>query len=226
MNTRMPLFVSVAVVAAMLAVSAWWSFHLPANAGIPMHWNADGQPDRFAHGPLAVFITPAMTALVAMVFWVIPRLEPRRLNIAASGKFYRAVWIGTILMLAATHGAARYMSLHKGTDVSNVVVAAVCLLIIVVGNYLGKTRSMFLAGVRTPWTLTSEYSWQRTHSLAGKLFIAAGALGFAAAITLPAKEASHIFLYALGVSVVISVIVSYVYWRRDPLRHTGDGTPE
>ena len=79
-----------------------------------------------------------------------------------------------ILLLAAIHGAALYAALHTGTSVSNVVVATVCLLIIVVGNYLGKTRSMFLAGVRTPWTLTSEYSWQRTHSLAGKLFIAAG----------------------------------------------------
>jgi len=226
MNTRMPLFVSFAVVVAMLAISVWWSFHLPVNAGIPMHWNADGQPDRFAYGPLAVFLTPAITALVAMVFWAIPWLEPRRFNIAASGKFYRAVWIGTILLLASTHGAALYMSLHTGTNVSNVVVAAVCLLIIVVGNYLGKTRSMFLVGVRTPWTLTSEYSWQRTHSLAGKLFIAAGALGFAAAIALPAKEASHVVLYAMGVSVVVSVIASYVYWRRDPLRHTGDGTPE
>ena len=206
MNTRMPLFVSFAVIAAMLAVSTWAWFHLPSGTSIPIHWGADGQPDHFAHGPFALFMTPAMTALIAMVFWVIPLLEPRRFNIDASGKFYRA--------------------LHTGTSVSNVVVATVCLLIIVVGNYLGKTRSMFLAGVRTPWTLTSEYSWQRTHSLAGKLFIAAGALGFAAAITLPAKEASHIFLYALGVSVVISVIVSYVYWRRDPLRHTGDGTPE
>jgi len=222
----MPLFVSFAVIAAMLAVSTWAWFHLPSGTSIPIHWGADGQPDHFAHGPFALFMTPAMTALIAMVFWVIPLLEPRRFNIAASGKFYRATWIGVILLLAAIHGAALYAALHTGTSVSNVVVATVCLLIIVVGNYLGKTRSMFLAGVRTPWTLTSEYSWQRTHSLAGKLFIAAGALGFAAAITLPAKEASHIFLYALGVSVVISVIVSYVYWRRDPLRHTGDGTPE
>jgi len=226
MNTRTPLFVSFAVVAAMLAISAWAWLHLPPGTSVPIHWNADGQPDGFARGPFALFMAPAMTALVALLFWVVPKLEPRRLNIAASAKFYRAVWIGVILLLAAAHGASLYTVLHAGVNVSNVVLAAVCLLIIVVGNYLGKTRSMFLAGVRTPWTLTSEYSWQRTHSLAGKLFIAAGAVGFAAAIALPAQQATHIFLYALGGAVAVSVIASYVYWRRDPLRHTGDGVPE
>ncbi len=73
------------------------------------------------------------------------------------------------------------MVTHVGAQVGGIVVAAVCLLLIVIGNYLGKTRSMFLGGVRTPWTLSSEYSWQRTHSLAGKLFVLSGALGFVAA---------------------------------------------
>lgn len=223
MNIRTPIFISVAIVAAMLAISVWWSFHLPVNAGIPIHWNADGEPDRFAHGQLAVFITPAMAALTAMLFWVVPRIEPRRFNMAASGKFYRATWIGLILMLAATHGAALYAASHPGVNVSSIVVAGVCLLIIVVGNYLGKTRSMFLVGVRTPWTLSSEYSWQRTHSLAGKLWVVTGALGFAAAITMSPKEALHILLYALGGSIVLSVIASYVYWRHDPDRSPSDG---
>lgn len=226
MNNRTPLFVSFVIVAAMLAISVWALFQLPTDASIPIHWNADGQPDRFAHGPYALFMAPAMTALIAMLFWAIPRIEPRRFNLVASGKFYRATWICVILLLAAMHGVAIYGALHAGTSMGNLVVAGVCLLIIVVGNYLGKTRSMFLAGVRTPWTLTSEYSWQRTHSLAGKLFILAGAVGFAAAITLSSKEASHIFVYALGTAVVFSVIASYVYWRRDPARHTGDGMPE
>jgi uncharacterized membrane protein len=226
MNNRMPLFISFAVVAAMLAVSAWSAFHLPAGTSIPIHWNADGQPNRFAHGPLALFMGPAITALIALVFWAIPRIEPRRFNMAASGKFYRATWISVILLLAGTHGVALYSALHTGTSTNSLVVAGVCLLIIIVGNYLGKTRSMFLAGVRTPWTLSSEYSWQRTHSLAGKLFVVSGALGFAAAITMSSREASRIFLYALAVSVVLSIIASYLYWRRDPQRHHSDGVPE
>jgi uncharacterized membrane protein len=115
--------------------------------------------------------------------------------------------------------------LHAGVQVGSVIIAAVCLMMIVMGNYMGKTRSMFLGGVRTPWTLSSEYSWQRTHALAGKLFIAAGALGFAATITLPAKDASHVFIVAMAAAIVLSVVASFVYWRRDPDRKSGDAAP-
>jgi uncharacterized membrane protein len=218
MNNRIPLIVSAAIVAAMLGASFWAWSQLADGAAIPIHWSASGMPDRFAKAPLALFMAPAMTALIAVLFWGIPWLEPRRLNLIASAKFYRASWIGVVLLLAASHGAALYSVLHAGVQVGSVVIACVCLLMIVIGNYLGKTRSMFLGGVRTPWTLSSEYSWQRTHSLAGKLFIAAGALGFAATVALPAKIASHVFLVSLAAAALVSVVASYVYWRRDPDR--------
>jgi uncharacterized membrane protein len=218
MNNRIPLIVSVAVVAAMLGASLWAWPHIPDGTNIPIHWNVNGTPDGFAKSPLALFMAPAMTGLVAVLFWGIPWLEPRRLNLIASGKFYRAIWIGLMLLLATSYGLALYSVLHAGVQVGSAIIAAVCLLIIVMGNYLGKTRSMFLGGVRTPWTLSSEYSWQRTHSLAGKLFIAAGAVGFAATVALPAKAASHIFLVAMAAAVLLSIVASYVFWRRDPGR--------
>ncbi|HEY4943462.1 MAG TPA: SdpI family protein [Rhizomicrobium sp.] len=226
MNNRIPLIVSVAAVAAMFGASTWAWFHLAPGTPIPIHWDIDGRPNGFARGPFALFMAPAIAALMTALFTALPWLEPRRLNLASSAKFYRATWIGLILLLAATHGVTLYAALHRGVEVGSIVVACVCLLMIVFGNYLGKTRSMFLGGVRTPWTLSSEYSWQRTHSLAGKLFISAGALGFAAALTLPSKPATHIFLYAMALTLVLSVVMSYVYWRRDPNRQTGDLTQD
>ncbi|MEI9994858.1 MAG: SdpI family protein [Rhizomicrobium sp.] len=218
MNSRTPLVVSAAVFAVMLATSAWAWFQLPPGTPIPIHWGIDGQADGFAHGRYALFVIPFMTALITIVFWGIPAIEPRRLNLVASSKFYRAAWTGAILLLALTHGVALYAALHAGLRVGSVILAAVCLLLIVIGNYMGKTRSMFLGGVRTPWTLSSEYSWQRTNSLAGKMFVAAGAVGFAAAVALPGREASHVFLTAIAAAIVLSIVASYVYWRRDPER--------
>jgi uncharacterized membrane protein len=226
MNNRTPLIVSAAVFAAMLAASAWAWALLPPGTPIPIHWGIDGQPNGFARGPTALFMLPFMTALIAMLFWGIPAIEPRRLNLMASSKFYRAVWIGTVLLLAVTHGAALYATLHVGVQVGSVIIAAVCLLMIVIGNYLGKTRSMFLGGVRTPWTLSSEYSWQRTHALAGKLFIAAGAVGFAAAVAAPPQTASHVFLVSIIAAAVLSVAMSYVYWLRDPERRPDGAAPQ
>jgi uncharacterized membrane protein len=218
MKNRGPILTSAAIVAAMLAVSLWAFFHIPPGTKIPIHWDIYGNPNRFAEAPLALFITPAMTALTAVLFAAIPVLEPRRLNLERSAKFYHATWIAVILLMAAVHGVALYGAMHAGVRTGGLVIGAVCLLMIVIGNYLGKTRSMFLGGVRTPWTLSSEYSWQRTHALAGKFFIASGALGFAAVIALPLPNAVEIFVGAIITTVLISIVVSYFYWRHDPER--------
>jgi uncharacterized membrane protein len=216
MNNRGPITVSAAIVAAMLAVSLWAWFHIPAGTKIPIHWDIYGDPNEYAKAPLALFMMPAMAALIVVLFAAIPVLEPRRLSLAQSTKFYHATWIGVVLLMAAVHGVALNSALHAGVQAGSFVIGAVCLLMIVIGNYLGKTRSMFLGGVRTPWTLSSEYSWQRTHSLAGKLFIASGVIGFVAIIALPTPTAVVIFIGALALTSLVSTVMSYFWWRRDP----------
>ena len=50
------------------------------------------------------------------------------------------------------------------------------VLFIVLGNFMGKIRPNWFVGVRTPWTLSSKLSWDKTHRLAGWLFMLMGAL--------------------------------------------------
>ena len=220
MSLRVPLFVSVAIVAGMLAASVMALFLLPPHTAIPIHWGIEGRPDRFATGFYAVFVAPAVAALVASVFVAIPVIEPRRLHLESSAKFYRTSWIALMLFLAVVHGLALYAAGHPGSPMGSVIAGGVSLLLVVTGNYLGKTRSMFFAGLRTPWTLASEYSWQHTHALAGKLFIAAGVVSFVAAITLPMPEAMRLLIFTVAGAAALSIAASYVFWRRDPARNT------
>jgi uncharacterized membrane protein len=225
MNNRGPIAISIALIAAMLAASLWVWHLIPPGTPIPIHWDAFGKPNGFARAPLGLFMAPAMAALIVILFIAIPAIEPRRMNLLRSAKFYHAVWIGVVLLMAVVHTLALYSALHAGVQVGGIVIPAVCLLVIVIGNYLGKTRSMFLGGIRTPWSLTSEYSWQRTNSLAGKLFMLAGMAGFVAVFMMPLMQAVEILVSALLAACVISVVMSYVYWQRDPDRQTGDIAP-
>jgi immunity protein, SdpI family len=106
------------------------------------------------------------------------------------------------------------------------VIGSVAALLMVMGNYLSKTRSNFFAGIRTPWTLSSDYSWERTHRLTARLFMALGAIVLVLVLSTSVMIAAYVFV-ALLVSVVLAaVIMSYVYWRSDPNRHAPDLTPE
>ena len=223
MNNRLPMVISLLLVAAMLGASLWAWTALPADIRIPIHWGFDGMPNGFAGKTAGLLFAPLLAAAISILFFVIPLVEPRRANLVSSSKFYRASWIGIVVLMTAVHGATVAAALHYRVNVGSVVLASVSLLFMVIGNYLGKSRSNFFAGVRTPWTLSSEYSWQRTHILAGRLFIAAGALGFATTLALPVRDASHVFFVAMAATVVLSVVASYVFWLRDPDRKSGNG---
>ena len=88
----------------------------------------------------------------------------------------------------------------------------------VVGNYLGKMRSDFFFGIRTPSTLSSELSWNRTHRLGGKLMIALGALVAAAAAFPTVLVWLAVLLAGTAFLVAVVFVYSYRLWRDDPAR--------
>ena len=53
---------------------------------------------------------------------------------------------------------------------------------------MGQIRSNFMMGIRTPWTLSSDLAWEKTHRLGGWLFMVAGALMIVGSWFLPADD--------------------------------------
>ena len=51
---------------------------------------------------------------------------------------------------------------------------AFAALLYYIGVVLEKTKSNFFVGIRTPWTISDETVWEKTHKLGGKLFKASG----------------------------------------------------
>ena len=226
MSIRLPLIASLLIVTAMAGLSTWAWPLIPDTARIAIHFDANGMANGFADKRHALVILPVMTAGLIVLLGAIPYIEPRRFNLAASAKFYKAAWIGVIAILALAHTTIVLKALHVAVDVPRTVLPAMAVLFIVIGNYLGKTRSNFFAGIRTPWTLSSDYSWEKTHRLTGRLFMLAGAATLAACFALPAKIAAEIMLAGVLASTAVGVTASYVYWRRDPDRSSSDGASQ
>jgi uncharacterized membrane protein len=183
--------------AAMVAVSCsivlYASSLLPESNQIPLHFGADGMPDRFGNKSdalIVLWLLPCVTAAVSAIMAITPFLDPRKQNLAVGRKAYVVTWISvTTLMTLVTAGVA--FGMVKGasqpfntSDMVRWIIAGVAVLFVVMGNYMPKTRASFMFGVRTPWTLSSDMAWERTHRLAGRLFMVAGVLGFAGAFLL------------------------------------------
>lgn len=215
-----PFFVTAAfAIVAMLAISAWAWPQIPDAAQVPVHWGLDGRPDGFAPKAAALLGMPALALGIAALLAIVPRVEPRRENLARSAGAYRIVASAVLVVLAVVHATAVVASTGREVDVAAAVAASVGLLFAVIGNYLGKVRSNFMFGLRTPWTLTSERSWNRTHRLAGRLMVLLG-LAIVVAVVIGWRGALLFAVLGAGLAAVVvgTFVYSYRVWRDDPDR--------
>jgi uncharacterized membrane protein len=206
------LFTTLAILAAGLAVGA----SLPADAQLPVHWGLDGQPDRFSDKWTALLLPAIMTGGVSLLFWFLPALEPRKEGLERSRGLYLAGWVGLLLVGSAVELAVVSVALGWDVQVNRLICLAVGAMLVLIGNQLGKSRSMYMMGVRTPWTLASEEVWIRTHRLAGKLMVAAGLLAMLLGLlpVPPALMVQGMLVAVLG-AAGIPVVYSWLLWRRE-----------
>lgn len=205
---------------------------LPETGSIPVHWNASGEADKFAPKAetwLPLALMPAAALFTGAIMALVPMIDPRKRNIETGRRAYLATWIATMVLLVLVQGgiSVSMLSGPEGAGINDMIVrlmiAGSAGLLVVIGNYMPKTRSSFMFGIRTPWTLSSDTAWEKTHRFAGPLFMVAGALGIAGAFLFSGIWlALQLSILALG-SALISVVYSYLVWRSASDRDAGTG---
>lgn len=218
MRIRTLVVLGGAAVLAMLALSGWAWPQIPADARVPIHWGPDGRPDGYGSKAVGLLATPLVAAAVVALLAVIPRFEPRRRNLERSSTAYVAIGLAVTGFLGALHVVAVRSALGDEADMAAVAIIGSGLLFVVIGNFLGKTRSNWFFGIRTPWTLSSERSWARTHRVGGLGFVAIGAAVVATTILGGPQPALWVMLGGLGLGVIGLFAYSYLVWRDDPAR--------
>ena len=218
MNTRPLLILTAVLLLGQLAVSGYAWSQLAPGAQIPIHWGIDGRPDGYADAWIGLLLMPAVTLVLGPILAVAPRFDPRRGNLVRSAQAY--LWIvGTALVfMAGVHVLIVLAALGNEVDITRFLGVGVGVLFVVIGNFLGKTRSSWFLGIRTPWTLSSERSWTLTHRLGGYLFIGTGAITAVVSFLFPPQVFFWVLIVGLGGSVVGLFVYSYLVWRDDPDR--------
>jgi uncharacterized membrane protein len=181
---------------------------------MPSHFGMDGRPDDFLPKFWGVFLFPLVMLATTLLLAVLPKISPRGFEMerfAGTWKILRLTMLGFLLLIEVlVLDAAR-----SGRPLSNrVVIGAVGLLFVIIGNFLGKVTRNFFAGIRTPWTLANEEVWLRTHRLAGKLFVAAGLLIAASGFLTFTPMLLIGMAGAIGAAALIPVVYSYFVYRK------------
>lgn len=167
-------WVTGGVLVLMFGMAAWYSPLLPDP--VPTHWNAAGEVDGWTPKPWGVWLLPLISLGTFMVLLVLPVISPKGFRLEQSRKAYDIVLFVVVCFMALTQLFSFRSAVSGGQELMQFVPVAVGMLFLVLGNYLGKFQKNFFIGIRTPWTLASDEVWNRTHRLAGYLFMAGGAV--------------------------------------------------
>jgi len=202
-------FFSYLFIIAAVGVAAFLYPGLPD--AVPSHWNIHGEVDGYVSKPWGVIILPLAAILVFIVMRLIPVISPKGYR---TESFANVMHTFQVTLVGFTSLVAILVLLAaSGMDVpmNESIFAALGVMFMVFGNYLGKTRKNFFLGIRTPWTLASDEVWARTHRLAGRLFILHGLIMFSGVFFDVPVE---LLLGMIGVIVLVPVVYSYVVYRR------------
>lgn len=214
-NLRSVLALSLCIVLIMLAVSGYAWTQIPAGEEVCIHWNAAGICDGYGSKLVGFFLMPAVVVLVVGLFVVIPRIEPRAKHLVESRQAYIVVWVAMLVFFFGFHVILTLNVLGYPIRIERWVPALVGLMFCAIGVSLGRVRSNYFFGIRTPWTLSSEMSWVKTHKLGGKLMVLEGVTLALAPLIKPGDAWVYWMIGSLLVLVLFLTIYSYIIWRTD-----------
>jgi uncharacterized membrane protein len=83
------------------------------------------------------------------------------------------------------------------------------LLFYYTGVLCEKSKRNWFIGIRTPWTLSSDKVWEKTHKIGGKLFKIAGIIAILGALT----PEYAIILILIPVISAVGYTIAYSYFE-------------
>ena len=193
---------------------------------IPMHWNFKGEIDRYGSKFEGLFGIPLMSLGFYLLFLVLPYLDPKKENYQKFEKVYQIIKYAYIFLLFILQMTILIVTLGGPKDlIPKITPTLVGVIFIILGNYMPRIKPNWFVGIRTPWTLSNEEVWKRTHRFGGYIFIIGGILIILAGILPPLINLIvlilSILLMAFGTILYSFIIYKKLERKRKEKRENG-----
>ncbi len=213
MKTKTTSMLALVMIAlALLAGALLWN-QLPDQ--MASHWNINDQVDGTTPKLWGVLLMPLITLGILLLFLVLPAIDPLKANIAQFREMFNLFIVLIVALMLYIHGLTLAWSLgFTNFKMSAAMLPLVGLLFIAIGFMLRKSKRNFFIGIRTPWTLSSDNVWEKTHQLGSVLFMISGALAIIGGFIGGLSAFWLMFVPLIG-STLFLVIYSYTLYRAE-----------
>ena len=204
-NLKTMIITSIIILAPILVGLLLWE-QLPAE--LATHFNENGEPNGWSSKPFAVIGMPLFLLAVHWFCAFFTGVDPKKENIS-NKTMILVLWICPVVSIFGC-GSTYMYALDNSMNTTSMGFLLVGCVFLVVGNYMPKMKQTYTLGIRLPWTLNSEENWNRTHRLAGRVWMIAGVLVLIGGF----MEQFWIVFVALLLAVAIPTIYSYTLYKK------------
>ncbi|MBI3167238.1 MAG: SdpI family protein [Chloroflexi bacterium] len=206
------IIVLILIAIAVIAGALLWN-QLPDQ--MASHWNVNDEVDGYMSRFWGVFMMPLVVLGMFGLFLLLPNIDPLKANIAQfRGVFNLFIVLITTFMLYI-HGLTLAWSLgYQSFKMSAAMLPFLGILFMFVGYMLRQAKRNFFIGIRTPWTLSSDTVWEKTHQAGSVLFMLSGALAFVGSFFGGMTAFWLLFVPLIG-STFLLVVYSYILYRNE-----------
>ena len=200
------LITSIITVLPMLAGLFLWN-QLPER--VATHFASDDTANGWSSRGFAVFGLPLILLAIHAVCVIATSHDPKHQNV--SGKVMQIImWICPVISILGN--ATIYLTaLGYDLNISKYALILVALAIIIIGNYLPKCRQNYTVGIKLPWTLADEDNWNRTHRIAGFLWVICGLLMLVSVFI----KIDWLMIVLFLIMTLVPTAYSFLYYRKN-----------
>ena len=205
----------VSLLPFVLVAIAWP--YLPER--IPGHWGLNGQIDRY-DAPATLWLMCAVGPLLSLGFQFLPRLDPKRENYEKFQPYYDFFGPLVPLLLLLCIAVTLSESLWPGRiNVARAIGLMVGVLFLIIGNIMGKVKTNWFMGFRTPWALSDPDVWNKTQRLGGWTFFLSGLSAVILSLLAPVQVFFAVFFAILFLGIALTYFMSWKWFKDKERQH-------
>ena len=179
---------------------------------VASHWNASGEVDGYTNKFWGLFLIPIISLATLLILIVVPKIDPLRENISQFKEYFYNFILIFLTFFLYLHILTILYNLGHDFNFIQFLAPAFGLLFYYTGILIGKSQRNWSIGIRTPWTLSSDFVWQETHKLGSRLFKMSGLVAFIG-VVLP-QYAIVFVLAPILISSLCVLIYSYLLYNK------------
>ncbi|WP_141432160.1 SdpI family protein [Bacillus sp. 03113] len=197
------------IILILATIAIWIGFYTKLPSEIPIHWNYSGEIDGYATKLNAMLMNIGLMILLYALLVIAPKIDPKKENYKYFFRSFKIIQYSVLLLFFFINLMIISTGLGYHFPMKLLPNLIIGILFIVLGNYMQSVKSNYFLGIRTPWTLSDETVWKKTHRFGSKVFMVAGLL-FIAGIFLPYKWGEIVIFPIILVTALLPI--GYSYW--------------